>query len=237
MDTADGAVLLVAADRRELEGLRSRCSAWEVLNLDLRLAVRATLGRQYLLLAADGPGPQLAARAVRQACAAGRIRAIVSTGTCGALDPALQPGDIFVATEVTCPDTAAAFPARIPATRKPHRRGVLVSVNRIVPTATEKAALSRFGQAVEMEAAAVAAEAHDSGLPFYAVRVVLDGAGESFRLDYNALRGADGRFSPARLLLVSLRRPHAALPELVRLRRRLRWTSEILGEFLAGCEF
>ena len=237
MDTADGAVLLVAADRRELEGLKSRCCGWEILDLNLRLALRTRLGRRRLVLAADGPGPKLAARAVRQACAAERIRAIVSTGACGALDPAFQPGDIFVATEVTCPDTATAFPARSPATAKPHRRGILVSVNRVVQTAAEKAALSRFGQAVEMEAAAVAAEAHRCGLPFYAVRVVLDGARESFRLDYNAMRGPDERFSPARLLLAAVRRPQVALPELLRLRRRLRWSSEILGEFLAGCEF
>ena len=112
-----------------------------------------------------------------------------------------------------------------------------MSVDRIVQTAAEKAALRDYGQAVEMEAAGVAAEARDAGLPFYAVRVVLDGAGESFHLDYNASRGPDGRFRVTRLLLASARRPHVALPEMARLRRRLRWTSEILGEFLAGCEF
>ncbi len=236
MATADGAVLLVAADRRELAGLLVRCGNREPFAAGLPFAVRARLGGQRVVLAANGPGPRLAAEAVRKLAAIEPLRAVVSTGSCGALDEALEPGAIFVATEVRCVATGACFPTSAPPTAASHRRGRLLSLDRVIVSAAEKAALRPTGEAVEMEAAGVAREAQARGLPFYAVRVVLDGAQESFRLDYNALRDPHGRFSAKRLLWAALTRPHGAA-ELIELRRRLRDHAEILGEFLAGCEF
>lgn len=227
---------MVAADRRELAGILARCRNGVRLDLGLPLAVRATLRGQTVLVAANGPGPRLAAEAVGKLAGIAPLRAVVSTGSCGALDPALKPGEILVAAEVFCPQSGARFIARAPLTPAPHRCGRLVSVDRVVLSAAEKAALRPSGEAVEMEAAGLAREAQALGLPFYAVRAVLDRAGESFRLDYNALRGADGRFSGRRILWAALRRPPAAA-ELFLLRRRLRRIAEILGEFLAGCEF
>ncbi|MGB9604555.1 MAG: hypothetical protein ACPL88_01595, partial [Bryobacteraceae bacterium] len=115
MATAEGAVLIVAVDRRELEGVRARCSGLERLELDLRFAAQGSLGGRRVVLAAEGPGPRLAARAVERAWKAGPFSAMVSTGTCGALDTALRPGDIFVATAVRCPENNAVLPARVPA--------------------------------------------------------------------------------------------------------------------------
>ncbi|MGC8792436.1 MAG: hypothetical protein ACP5U2_03485, partial [Bryobacteraceae bacterium] len=98
-------------------------------------------------------------------------------------------------------------------------------------------ALRELGEAVDMEAAGVGERARALDLPFYAVRVVLDAAGESFGLDYNALRDDSGRFCGRRILRAALGKPHVAVPELLELRRRLRRAAEILGEFLAGCDF
>lgn len=236
MATADGAVLMVAADRRELAGVLAHCRDVQRLTTGLPFAVRARLRGQIVLLAANGPGPRLAGEAVRQLAGLAPLRAVVSTGSCGGLDPVLRPGDIFVAAEVLCPESGVRFTARSPQVTATHRTGCLVSVDRVVGSAAEKAALRSAGHAVEMEAAGAAREAQALGLPFYAVRAVLDGAGESFRLDYNALRDPDGRFRASRLLRAALWEPRGAV-ELFELRRRLRRVAEILGEFLAGCEF
>ncbi|MCS7314333.1 MAG: hypothetical protein RMI94_08195 [Bryobacterales bacterium] len=236
MATAEEAVLMVAGDRRELTGVLARCRDVRRLRLGLPLAVRATLCGRPVLLGANGPGAALAAEAVRRLATAQRLCALVSTGCCGALDPSFAPGEVVVATEVCLVPGELRFAARLPAVAGPHRTARLVSVERIVVRAAEKAALRPYGEAVEMEAAAVARESQVLGVPFYAVRVVLDGAGESFQLDYNVVRGADGRFSARRLLWAALRRPRVAR-EVLELRRRLRSVAEVLGEFLAGCEF
>lgn len=227
---------MVGADRRELAGVLSRCRDAERLDVGLPFAVRARLRDQAVLLAANGPGPVLAGEVVRRLAGLGPLRAIVSTGSCGALDPGLEPGEIFAATEVCCPRTGVLWPARTPRAGMRYRVGRLVSMDCVVCSAAEKAALRSAGDAVEMEAAGVAREAQALGLPFYAVRAVLDGACESFRLDYNALRGPDGRFHARRLLGAMMRQPQAAA-ELIELRRRLRRVADVLGDFLAGCEF
>ncbi len=238
MDIAEqGALLLVAAERRELEGVLKRCGRWQRLAWPVEFAACGQWRGRRWLLVANGPGPRLAGEAAAAALSRASVAAVISTGTCGALDPALAPGDILVAEEVRCLPAGGRFPARRPA-GPAARRGVLLSVDRVVRSAEEKAQLRRSGaDAVEMEAAGVAAEAERRSAPFYAIRAVLDGARESLGVDFNALRRADGRFSRARLLAAGLAHPAGAGRELLGLRRRLERAAENLGEFLAGCRF
>ncbi len=49
--------------------------------------------------------------------------------------------------------------------------------------------------AVEMEAAAVAARAQQWNIPFYVIRVVTDPPTRAFRLNFNLMRDADGHFA------------------------------------------
>jgi len=238
MDTAEqGTVLLVAAERRELEGVLERCRPWQRLAWPVEFAACGQWRGRRWLLVANGPGPRLAGEAAEAAFSRVRVAAVISTGSCGALDPALAPGEILVAEEVRCLPTGRRFRARRP--EGPAARcGVLLSVDRVIRSAEEKAELRRSGaDAVEMEASAVAAEAERRSAPFYAIRAVLDGARESLQVDFNALRRPDGRISRARLLAAGLARPATAGRELLRLRRRLRRAAENLGEFFAGCRF
>lgn len=205
-------ILVVAAEQFELEHIQSR-PGWNLTKV------------------ANGPGSTLAAEAVNRVPE--RPDVVVSTGLCGALDPALRVGEIFVATAVN------GKPAELPRSRLPFRSGPLVSVDRVVQTAAEKQQLrKRSGaMAVEMEAEAVAAYASRNGLPFYCIRVVSDVAEESFRVDLNAARNRDGRFSVPRILLQAARRPLIAVPELLRLRRNAALATRALGEFFADCDF
>lgn len=231
-------VLAVAAEPVEFVGLvrharRSFGLQWPI---EFRSAIE--FNRSRWLLVANGPGPLLAGQALDVAIRKERVDLLISTGFCGALDPALAVGDVFVASRVDAIDSGEAFEARLPDTDRRFASGTLVSMDRVASSSEEKRRLRETGAAaVDMEAAAVAARAREAGLPFYCVRAVTDSAAESFSLDFNELRDADGRFSRTRILASAFRRPLQRVPELVALRRRCRIAAEALGDFLADCRF
>lgn len=231
-------ILLVVAERRELTGILRRCRQVARLEWPLEFSARAELNGQSLIMLANGPGPALAAEAVRQACDRERVDAVLSAGLCGALDPALRLGDIFVASRVEDPQAAVSYTAGMPRTQRGYQSGCLISIDRVVQTVEEKARWRAMGAAVvEMEAAGVAAEARKANLPFFCVRVVMDEAKESFALDLNSLRRPDGRFSRPRILRAVLARPGVLLPELIRIERRSRLAARVLGDFIGDCRF
>jgi adenosylhomocysteine nucleosidase len=155
------------------------------------------------------------------------VDGIISTGFCGALDPALQVGNIVV-----WGDAALAADA-------PFVRGEIFSADRVAVTASEKRALrNRTGAvAVEMEAAAVKNKATAWGVPFMCIRVVSDTAADDMPLDFNRFRNADGNFSRTRIALAAMARPFSAMPGLMELDRNCRRASRALGDFLADCRF
>ncbi len=186
-----------------------------------------------VVLVANGPGPTLAGAAVDVVKERESMDGLISTGFCGGLEPSLSACDIFVATEV-----AGTGPALAPISPRTFKTGKLLSMDRVVSTAAEKSALGKTGaSAVEMEAAAVAARAQRWKIPFYAVRVVTDTSGETFPLEFNQMRGPDGRFSRVRILGAALRRPLAVFPELIQLNRTTKRAAQALGDFLADSRF
>ena len=271
-------LVFVAAEAREFDGFLANAERVVKLNWPLSFARIVWLNGRAALLVANGPGPKLAGMAlevVRERKDLQRLNVnleltgLASTGFCGALDPALEPCDIFVATQllvvaggplpdgrgsVTPPPTSnipnAPKPNRdrkgtvattvhecspITATRK-YKSGKLLSMDRVASTAAEKSELRKTGaDAVEMEAGAVAAKAKEWNLPFYAIRVVTDTATESFPLDFNRMRDADGRFDRAKIITAALRRPGVIFPELLRLNKRCKSAAKALGEFIANC--
>ena len=217
--------LLVAAERRELEGVLRRLGAAQKLEWPGARFARATewKGDRWWMVA-SGPGPRLVERALEEKK---NVNGIISTGFCGALDPALQIGDIVVGG-----DAAVASEA-------PFMRGEIFSADRVVVTAAEKRALrNRTGAAaVEMEAAAVKNKAAEWGVPFMCIRVVSDTATGDLPLDFNRFRNADGNFSRARIALAAMTRPFSAMPGLMELDRNCRRAAQTLGDFLADCRF
>ncbi len=235
MGTADSnSILAVAAESREFAGLLRHATEVVPLNWPLSFARRAIIAGRRWVLAANGPGAGLAHQAAWTACGMAAVRAVVSTGYCGALDPKLALGDIFAATAVRCgpgPGVYPALPVEAP------NQGLLCSLDRVAVTQAEKAALfASGGSAVEMEAGAVAAVAGAMGLPFFCVRVVSDTAGEELPLDFNRYRDKAGRFSRAGIAVAALLRPWR-IPALVRFDRTSRRASIRLGDFLADCRF
>lgn len=230
-------LVLVAAEKREFAGLEPHLARRESLAWPLDYCCAAVLGGRRVLLVANGQGGRLASEALELVRNRTEIGAVVSTGFCGGLDPALAPGEIFVACQVRGPE-AACYPARLPDCARPHVRGVLVSENRIVQTSRDRRRLwEQGGAAVDLESAALAGRAWAWRLPFYAIRAVTDTAEESFRCDFEGARLVDGRLSYRRLLTAALGDPAARFAELWRLRRRANLAAQALGEFLADCRF
>ena len=225
-------LVFVAAERLELEGLLVHVDELSQPDWPLDFARLGRLNGVPIAMVANGPGPKLAGDAVDAVKERERMDVLVSTGFCGGLEPSLNACDIFVATEVS-----GVGPAIPPTNPRPFKTGKLLSVDRVVSTAGEKSELGKTGaSAVEMEAAAVAARAQQWNVPFYAVRVITDASYESFPLDFNRMRGVDGRFSRARILGAALLRP-AVFPKLMELNKRTKRAAQALGDFLADSRF
>lgn len=116
------------------------------------------------------------------------VRAVVSFGLAGGLDPTLHAGDIVVASDVvsggmsspTDESLMVAFSVRLAGggvTLVPRR---VVGWNAVVSDPVEKAALHRAGaHAVDMESHVAAEFASAHRLPFGVVRVICDPAGRA----------------------------------------------------------
>lgn len=172
-----------------------------------------------LLVACHGPGPARAASAAHELLAAG-ANSLLSFGVAAALDPALRPGDAVVATAIVTADDRfeadAAWGERMrsaAARISTVRCGVIFGSETILEGAREKRSLRERYDAVvaDMESHAVARAARVAGVPFLAVRVVLDAADQAIPAAAVAGMAADGGTRPGAVLAALLRRPHDLL--------------------------
>jgi 4-hydroxy-3-methylbut-2-en-1-yl diphosphate reductase len=146
------------------------------LRIEARALARGLGDGVVLRRAGMGPGR---ARAAARRAAAAEADAIAVAGFCGALDPALRPGDLVVATElrgagepVPCPAAALLAGALRRAGLRVHE-GPIVSSQRLVRGRAARADLHATGAiAVDMESAWLAAAA--AGRPLAVVRAVVD---------------------------------------------------------------
>jgi len=226
----------VAAEPREFDGLLRFCSGVRKLQWPVYWARSGESGGRRLWMVANGAGAAHAGRAAEIACQACGPEAVVSMGFCGALDPALQIGDVFAATAVDA--AGRRFDVCLPRSDAPHSTGVLASIAHVAQTASEKALLRAAGaSAVEMEAGGVAQVAAQHDIPLFCVRSVTDTATQTFVVDFNKALRSDGHFGTISLLTSALGNPGKAFPELFRLRNFCRIATRTLGEFIAGCRF
>jgi adenosylhomocysteine nucleosidase len=224
-------LLFVASDSMEYPGILARAKACGPAAVAADWARAGRLGSHDILLVANGAGPKRAAAAVDAALRKFTADAVVSTGFCGALDPALQIADVVIGTSIAA--GAHRFPAA-PIPGPGGNTGVICSIDHVAQTAEEKRQLRESGaSAVEMEAAGVAARTQAHGLPFYCVRAVTDLAGETMANDFNSALRPDGHFDTMIILRGVLRHPFARGPELLRLRERCARAARILGDFFA----
>jgi adenosylhomocysteine nucleosidase len=237
------AILFVAAEAAELREFEKHLINARKLKWPLDYAYEGILDGRRILLAANGTGPKLVARAIEVASRAitaaelssSKLEAIVSVGFCGALQPGLQPSQIIVGSEILDPRDGKRYPCAPIAVTCAHETGVVASQDRVAINREEKAKLFSSGAiAVDMESSAVAEGANRAAVPFFCVKAVSDLAEESFRIDLNKMRTPEGRIARGKIVLYVLTHPWM-LGELLRLRRRSQDAARALGEFLVSC--
>ena len=191
--------------------------------------------RDGTLIAISGIGATAATRAALTLAEAGATR-LVSWGMAGGLDPALPAGTICLPGSVisregtrlgTDPHWRELVGAAI-LRRRAVVGGILLTSARAIEDVAGKAAAFRDTGAdvVDMESLAVAQVAAGRGLPFIAVRVVVDTAADRLPDAVLAASGG-GEVRLGRLLRELARRP-GDLPALLRLARRYRAATRAL---------
>jgi adenosylhomocysteine nucleosidase len=181
------------------------------------------------LLAVSGMGGGLAAIAARNLIGAG-AKSLMSFGLAGGLDPRLKAGSVvlpgevisreggrFITTQTWCEQLRPALEKRLEVVS-----GRLLSTAQPVDAVADKAALflETGAAAVDMESMSIAAVAAAYGLPFIAVRVIVDTA-------FDVLPGAvlaasrGGEVNVLRLILRLAAKPKDLIP-LLHLARRYR---------------
>lgn len=190
----------------------------------------------------SGPGPERAAAAAADAIAGG-AGALLSWGYAGALDPDLEPGTVVVPVRVRSAerDALAADTVWQAALADAFGREGRVSTGDLwsaaaplgTPAAKASAYAATSAVAVDMESAAIARAADEAGLPWAAVRVIVDGAGDMLPANVGRFVDPTGgvRYVPVlaallsprqwRVLGVLARRNRAARVKLGRLAERL----------------
>jgi adenosylhomocysteine nucleosidase len=233
----------VASEAREFSGLLRHFEGLTTLDWGIDFARKGFLNGRAIVMAANGPGQKLAGQAADAIQEHYELVGLVSIGFCGALNPSLQPCEIVVAGSMMdqsqVGQAAVAHALSVPRSHSCERQtAVLLSLDHVATTPQEKSELHSLysADAIEMEAAALAARAQKWQIPFYAIKVVTDTASESFPLDFNRLHTPEGRFSIPKIIAAAMVHP-ATIPALINLNRRCTRASRILGDFLADVSF
>jgi adenosylhomocysteine nucleosidase len=191
---------------------------------------------------AGGIGAAAAHRAATSLVADGAT-ALVSWGFAAGLDPALTPGTLVISHQLesavagaTVASTAAAAWAARLSTRLrdlvPLVNGTIACPDHVVRTASEKRALGASGAvAADMESAAIAGVAATAGIPWIALRVLVDTVDVIVPQSVAVAVDARGRFQMARFFRALIRRPMdlASLPSLASAYRRAMHTLAIVA--------
>ena len=185
------------------------------------------------LVATTGMGSSAASTGARALVNAGAT-ALASFGLAGGLDPSLEAGAILLPNEVQGSDgrihkCAAAWRNRLSATTRA-RSGKLLTSAKAVGSVEDKAALfaSTGAVAVDMESAAIAEVAEGYGLPFLAVRVVVDSAADVLPRAVTTAADNEGHLQIWRLIGALALAPSELAP-LIRLARRYRAANRSLA--------
>jgi adenosylhomocysteine nucleosidase len=203
--------------------------------------LKGRMGGAAVLLAMTGDGRTRAERGVSFLLGEFPVSLLVGAGAAGALDPSLRAGEIVVAERLVDEEGEAPPPdgpllARAVALGA--RPATFVTVARPITSSREKRETAvRFGipdssgAVVDMESAAWARASASRGIPFLALRAVSDSFEEDLPAFLSSCLTPEGSVDRAAVARRLLLRP-AALPALLRMRRRVREGAEALALFL-----
>jgi adenosylhomocysteine nucleosidase len=179
---------------------------------------------------------------IREAFFTSKLSLAISSGLSGALKEGLKPGDLIAPQKARTLRNDANADSDPMFRERAIQQGALpvetlITVNRIVPTAEEKARLAFFGEAVDMESAMIMSSFVAAGVPVLTIRAISDSADEDLPIDFDRCLTSQGAIRPMSLVNAIVRRP-GALPNLVRFGRQSNQAAQrlagFLDEFIAG---
>ncbi len=214
---------------------------------EARSLARHPLASGNVFLRISGVGAKRASSAAKALLEQGAT-SLLSWGSAGGLIPGLSPGSVVLPKVIVAVDGSvysvnAAWHGHLCSQLKGKvdlHEGGLAESRTVVASPAEKSTLFRQtgAIAVDMESAALAAVAHEAGVPFIAIRAVVDPVG--LTISRSALVALDefGELRPLRLLKTFARHP-IELPSLIRLGRDFRAAQITLAAVaaLAGNHF
>jgi adenosylhomocysteine nucleosidase len=239
MSASERPAVVVTAIREELDALLLRLGTFSSQRIGGRKVFRSAVCSPPLLLVSTGDGPGNAERAAREMCELFGPTALLGLGVAGALTPALQPLELVASARLQngARTTPPADPLLLSlATSNGARAGTLVTVSApVVSVAAKESIASGLSAdepaAVDMESAAWARGAAQTGTPFVIVRAIADGAKEELP-DYLAdCLGPDGGIRRTAVVRQALTHP-ASVPVLLHMKRRVAACGQRLAEFL-----
>ncbi len=107
----------------------------------------------------------------------------------------------------------------------------LITTDHIIDTPEEKAHLSQFADAVDMESLHIVRQFEYQQIPVVVIRAISDGSEEEMPIDFEQCLTADGSIKVMPLLKGLMREP-AKIPALIRFGRQSRVATERLAGFL-----
>jgi nucleoside phosphorylase len=235
-------IAIVAAMPEELAPLVARAEDARVLSAfeqpPFELLAARVAGRT-VALAVTGDGERNARRGAEALAATLPPEGLIVVGVSGAATGELAPGALVVAEEVRGEAGAVwrAAPAAVELAvrRAGARAACIVSAHDLADSPAAKRELAaRAGAAgspvaVDLESATYVAAAARAGVPWTVLRVISDGADEALPPLLNRARDEGGHVRRGAVALRLLGNPRA-LPQLLKLRTRVRAAAERLAE-------
>jgi adenosylhomocysteine nucleosidase len=211
-----------------LESVRKYASPGQVV-------IEGERGGKIVAVIIAGPGRAAARRATEHLLAGHRPRWVLSVGFGGALNPDLQRNQVILPNEVVDLQGARyTIDVRNPAGPSVVT-GRLLTVDAIVRTAVEKAALrERFAaDVVDMETSAVASFCSERGVRFLAARVVSDDATHDLPSEVVSLMKGSGSYKAGAALRALWHRP-SSLKDFWALHEHAQEAADRLAQFTIG---
>lgn len=226
-------ILVFYAFAREVAPFKKRAAKRSPLQAPGIRGFRCEVAGREMIVVVTGIGPKRAREAARRAFDAfQQIEMVIGTGVVGALSRGLEPGDLVLPDRILTAGDDGTHPVSSIEIAEPQLReirhaltasglkyatGSLLTAARAFTTAEKRRAKDQSGAiAVDMETAALAAEAAARGLPFACVRAVLDTVDdEVFGAE---LADEHGSVNPFRAAAYFVANPRAAiwLPRMMR---------------------
>jgi len=242
-------ILLFYAFAREIAPFKRRLRNHAPLALAGLHGFRAEIGGRKFAVVGHGIGRRRAAETARRAFdLIPGAELVIGTGVVGALSSGLKPGDLVLSDRTLTihadgrldEQVTAVGDAQIRAVGRSlalaglaYSTGAILTSHRVLATGAEKrrAKESTSAIAVDMETAAIAAEAAVRGLPFVAIRAVL--AEVDDEIVGAAMADEDGNVQPLAATAYLLRNPGTML-KIPRMLRNLSRATAALADALTA---